>query len=56
MGSFSAQSWSIERGTVASEIGPKLTRESRTAYAKGCSGEPFVRLLADDARRIVDVA
>ena len=26
------------------------------AYAKGCSGETFVCLLADDARRIVDVA
>jgi hypothetical protein len=26
------------------------------AYAKGCLGETFVRLLADDARRIVDVA
>jgi len=25
-------------------------------YAKGCSSETFVRLLADDARRIVDVA
>jgi len=27
----------------------------RAAYAKGCSRETFVRLLADDARRIVDV-
>jgi hypothetical protein len=56
----------ISRGHIASGVlwgqsagwvpGRMMLTGPVRPYTKGCSGETFVRLLADDARRIVDVA